>query len=179
MVMVYMGGPISGAHYNPAVTFAVMLRKKISSGDAMRYIGVQLLGALCAAGVFYLIFNTVLPPPAPAPGFHYNLKPLLLEAIFTFALASVVLNVATTKKAAGNSYFGLAIGFTVAVGAIAVGPFSGGAFNPAVTLGPMIMDGIMGGSSIGNAWFYLVGQLAGGALAAWVFTLTNPEEMQQ
>ena len=178
MVMVYMGGPISGAHYNPAVTLAVMLRKKISSGDAVRYMGSQLLGALCACAAYYIIFNASMAAPSPAPGFHYNLKPLLLEMLFTFALASVVLNVATAKKAAGNSYFGLAIGFTVAAGAIAVGPYSGGAFNPAVTLGPMLVDGIMGGSSIGNAWFYLVGQFAGAALAAWVFMLTNPEEMQ-
>ncbi|MBK5285228.1 MAG: aquaporin [Bacteroidia bacterium] len=140
--------------------------------------GTQLIAAIAAAVFFYLTFNDILKPPAPAPGFQYNIKPMFLEMLFTFALASVVLNVATTKKAAGNSYFGLAIGFTVTAGAIAAGPFSGGAFNPAVTLGPMIVDSIMGGSSLGNAWFYLIGQFGGAALAAWVFMLTNPEEMQ-
>lgn len=177
MVMVYMGGNVSGAHYNPAVTFGLMLRKKISSGDAVKYMLTQLAGALCAAIIFYVIFKITMGAPAPAQGFHYNMKPLIIEMLFTFALVSVVLHVATTQKAAGNSYYGLAIGFTVMAGAIAAGPYSGGAFNPAVTLGPMIMDTIMGGSSLGNAWFYLVGQFAGGALAAWVFGMTNPDVM--
>lgn len=178
MVMVYVGGPISGAHYNPAVTLGVMLRKKISGGEAAKYMGVQLLGAIAAALAVYILFQSAMASPAPNPGFSNNLKPLIIEMLFTFALATVVLNVSTTKKAAGNSYFGLAIGFTVAAGAIAAGPYSGGAFNPAVTLGPMLMDTVMGGTSLGNAWFYLVGQFAGGALAAWVFMMTNPDEMQ-
>lgn len=177
MVMVYMGGNVSGAHYNPAVTLAVLLRKKISSGDAVKYMLVQLLGAFCAALAFYIIFKIAMGPPAPVPGFQYNIKPLIIEMLFTFALATVVLHVATTQKAAGNSYYGLAIGFTVLAGAIAAGPYTGGAFNPAVTLGPMIMDGITGGASLGNAWFYLAGQFAGAAIAAWIFKLTNPDEM--
>jgi aquaporin Z len=178
MAMVYMGGPVSGAHYNPAVTLGIMLRKKISGGEAIKYICAQLLGAIAAALTFYLFFKSTMGAPAPNPGFSSALKPLLLEMLFTFALTSVVLNVATTKKAAGNSYFGLAIGFTVAASAIAAGPYSGGAFNPAVTLGPMIIDTAMGGSSLGNAWLYLVGQFTGAALAAWIFMITNPDEMQ-
>jgi len=177
MVMVYLGGNISGAHYNPAVTLGAMLRKKISSGEAVKYMLVQLAGALCAALAFYIIFKIAMSPPAPVNGFQYNIKPLIIEMLFTFALVSVVLHVATTQKAAGNSYYGLAIGFTVAAGAIAAGPYSGGAFNPAVTLGPMIMDAVTGGSSLGNAWFYLVGQFAGAMAAAWVFGMTNPDEM--
>jgi aquaporin Z len=177
MVMVYMGGPVSGAHYNPAVTLGILLRKKIAAGDAIKYMLVQLIGALAAAVVFFIIFKTTMGTVAPNGGFNYNLKPLLIEMLFTFALVTVVLHVATTQKAAGNSYYGLAIGFTVMAGAIAAGPYSGGAFNPAVTLGPMIMDAIKGGSSLGNAWFYLVGQFAGGALAAWIFGMTNPDEM--
>jgi aquaporin Z len=176
MVMVYMGGNVSGAHYNPAVTFGVMLRKKISSGDAVKYMLAQLAGAIAAALVFYLIFKIAMGPPSPVHGFHYNIKPLIIEMIFTFALVSVVLHVATTQKAAGNSYYGLAIGFTVAAGAIAAGPYSGGAFNPAVTLGPMIIDTVTGGSSLGNAWFYLVGQFAGAVAAALVFGLTDPDK---
>ena len=178
MAMVYMGGPISGAHYNPAVTLAVMLRKKISGGEAAKYMVAQLAGGVVAALSIYILFKTTMGAPAPNSGFSNGIKPLLIEMMFTFALASVVLNVATAKKSAGNSYFGLAIGFTVAAGAVAAGPLSGGAFNPAVALGPMIIDAIMGGSSISNAWFYLVGQFAGAALAAWIFSVTNPDEMQ-
>src|SRR6185369_1414241 len=102
---------------------------------------------------------------------QYHLKPLLLEAIFTFALASVVMNVAMSKKSAGNNYFGMAIGFTVAASAFAAGPISGGVFNPAVAFGPMLMDTITGGNSMMNLWFYLLGPFAGAALAAVVFKI--------
>ena len=176
MVMVYMGGNISGAHYNPAVTLAVMMRKKISGAEAIGYMISQLCGALAAAITFYIIFKLTMSPVTPVSGFQYNIKPMLLEMLFTFALASVVLNVATTKKAAGNSYYGLSIGFTVAAAAAAAGPYSGGSFNPAVTLGPMMMDTVMGGSSLGNAWFYLIGQFGGAAIAAFLFSKMNPDE---
>ena len=178
MAMVYMGGPVSGAHYNPAVTLGVFLRKKISGGEAAQYMAVQLLGAIAASGVYFFLLGQSMSPPAPVMEFHYHLKPLLMELLFTFALVSVVLNVATTKKAAGNSYFGLAIGFTVAAGAIAAGPYSGGAFNPAVAVGPMLVGALFGHSAISMAWFYILGQFAGAALAAWVFMITNPDEMQ-
>src|SRR5258706_1058524 len=78
MVMVYMGGNISGAHYNPAVTLSVMVRKKISGGDALRYMLSQLCGALAAAIIFYIVFRLPMSPPAPVSGFQYNIKPLLL-----------------------------------------------------------------------------------------------------
>jgi aquaporin Z len=94
---------------------------------------------------------------------------LLVEVLFTFALALVVLNVATDPKTEGNSYYGLAIGFTVFVGAAAGGGISGGAFNPAVGLGPAIVHAVNGGGSIADVWLYLVGPLAGGALAAVVY----------
>jgi len=96
----------------------------------------------------------------------------VIELVFTFALAYVVLNVATAKKTAGNSYFGLAIGFTVMAAAYAGGNISGGAFNPAVAIGITLM----GLSSVGNLWILLVGELVGGALAAWMFRQTNPKD---
>src|SRR5438477_3172880 len=134
MVMVYMGGPVSGAHYNPAVTLAALIRKRITLNGAIQYWVSQVAGAFLAAFIIYLTYHTAMVPPSPAHGFHHAMKPLMMEMIFTFALASVVLNVAMSKKSAGNSYFGLAIGFTVLAGAFAAGPLSGGAFNPAVAL---------------------------------------------
>ena len=176
MVMVYMGGPISGAHYNPAVSFAIWIRKKISTADMIVYIISQLAGAVAAALCFFALLDRSMGGPMPAEGFTLNLKPMFAEMIFTFALALVVLNVATSAKSAGNSYFGLAIGFTIMAGVFAVGKISGGAFNPAVGLGPNIIHALLTGASINYAWIYIAGPLAGGVLAAWTYMIINPDE---
>jgi aquaporin Z len=109
---------------------------------------------------------------APAPGDGISpLAALLVEILFTFALALVVLNVAATEKTKGNSYYGLAIGFTVVAGGLAASPISGGAFNPAVGIGPTIVHALVGGGTWSHLWLYIVGPLVGGALAALVFGL--------
>lgn len=167
MVMVYAGGHISGGHYNPAVTLAAWLRGACKAVDVPGYLGAQLIGASLAAFVV-----GVCKPGSAMTALHLEVLPALVaELAFTFALAYVVLNVATAKKTAGNSYFGLAIGFTVMAGAYAAGNISGGVFNPAVAVGMTLM----GLSSLGNLWIYLVGNFAGGALAALAFHLTNPD----
>ncbi len=175
MVMVFMGGHISGAHYNPAVSLAVFLRGRMDSAKEMVYYWIaQILGAFVAAGVVYLCVSNTF---APAPGADASmLGVLLVEFLFTFALALVVLNTATAKGTEGNSFYGLAIGFTVMVGAFAGGEISGGAFNPAVGVGPILMDVIAGDGAIGNIWIYLVAPLAGGAVAAYVFKFQNPDD---
>ncbi len=172
MVMVYMGGHISGAHYNPAVTLAVWLRGAIETRRIAGYWIAQLLGAVAAAAVVGAVTGVTFAP-APAPGAP-PLGALLLELLFTFALALVVLNTATADETTGNSYFGLAIGFTVLVGAVAAGPISGGAFNPAVGLGPIAWQALTATGGVSAAWLYLVGPLLGGALAAWVFKAQHP-----
>jgi aquaporin Z len=96
--------------------------------------------------------------------------------LFTFALCLVVLNTATAKGTSGNSFYGLAIGFTVVVGAFAGGGVSGGAFNPAVGTGPIIIHALLGTGGWTNLWLYLVGPLVGGAVAAGVFQLQHPGE---
>src|SRR5262249_23893497 len=112
---------------------------------------------------------------APAKGGN-SFHALLVEFIFTFALALVVLNVATAPKTANNSFYGLAIGFTVTAGAWSVGRISGGAFNPAGGLGPDLVASMSGnGSALAPVWIYLVGPLAGGAVAAVVYRIQNPE----
>ena len=100
----------------------------------------------------------------------------MIEFLFTFALALVVLNSATAPKTQGNSFYGLAIGFTVVVGAIAGGGISGGAYNPAVAIGPSLIDAISGGGTLRHVWIYLVGPLAGGVVAAGVYRVQNPSE---
>ena len=175
MVMVFMGGHISGAHYNPAVSLAVFLRGRMDSAKEMVYYWIaQILGALVAAVIVYLCVSDTF---APAPGANASMQGVLLvEFLFTFALALVVLNSATAAGTKGNSFYGLAIGFTVMVGAFAGGEISGGAFNPAVGVGPILMDVIAGGGTIANIWIYLVAPLAGGAVAAFVFKIQNPDD---
>ncbi len=175
MALVYMGGPVSGAHYNPAVTLAVWMRGGIKSAEGSFYIATQLVGALVAAFVVYYVNDRTLDV---APAAETTLSEfVLLEFLFTFALTLVVLNVATVKALAGNSYYGLAIGFTVLAGAFTAGPISGGAFNPAVALGPIVVDALLGdASSVGGLWVYLVACFGGGALAALVFRLQHPDE---
>lgn len=174
MVMIYMGGHISGAHYNPAVSFAVLMRGKLPGKDFIPYILFQILGAFAAAAVaFYISGKT--PFPAPGPGVDF-MKATIAEIVFTFALAFVILNVATTKSTYGNNYYGLAIGFTVLASAFAVGGVSGGAFNPAVAIGLILMDTLKGGTSINNILIYLVGPFGGAGLAVIVFRITNPAE---
>ena len=172
MVMVYMGGHISGAHYNPAVSIAMILRGLLTTKEAINYILSQLAGAFLAAIFVQWVGGSVMEvgPSNTAS----VLQILSVEAIFTFALVLVILNVATNLKTEGNSYYGLAIGFTVMAGAFAGGEISGGAYNPAVGIGPILIDTIMGdGGTLGNLWYYLVGPIAGGVLATYVYKLTT------
>jgi len=172
-VMVYAGAHVSGAHYNPAVTLGLLLRGGIKITDAVGYWVIQLVAAVVAAVVV-----TAMKPAMPAEVLNDNLDvvpALLAEFLFTFALVYVVLNVATAKANEGNSFYGFAIGFTVMVGAFVVGPLSGGAFNPAVMLGGMIMN-IFAWS---NIWIYLLATLAGGAAAAGVFVLLRLGESDE
>ena len=169
MVMVYMGGHVSGAHYNPAVSVALVMRGKLPGSELVPYIVAQLLGAVVASLLVYVITGQTFAP-APAPTASVTAA-LLVEALFTFALALVVLNVACSEKTKGNSYYGLAIGFTIATAAFAGGSISGGAFNPAVGTGPTIVRALLGGGTFSSLWLYLVGPFVGGALAAVVFKI--------
>ena len=172
MVMVYMGGHVSGAHYNPAVSLAILMYGKMTPQDFVGYVVSQILGALAAAAAVYVITAQTFAP-APAPGVP-AMSAILVELFYTFALALVVLNVAVSAKTKGNSFYGLAIGFTVAAAAFAGGPISGGAFNPAVGIGPIFMQTLLGKGGIGNLWIYLIGPLAGAALASAMFRIQEP-----
>jgi aquaporin Z len=168
MVMIYAGGHISGAHYNPAVTIAVLVRGKITTGEAMVYIGSQLAGAIAAA----FIAGIFKEMPGEAVQSLELSKALIAELLGTFALAYVVLNVATAKSTAGNSYYGLAIGFTIFVVGSLLGGFSSGAFNPAVAAGASVMNLF----EWSNIWIYVVACFGGGVLAALVFKMNNQDD---
>jgi aquaporin Z len=170
MVMIYAGGHISGGHYNPAVTLAALVRGRIDLADAIGYWISQLVAGVLAA----LVVRGVVP--------HAHIATMTLsgrvaaafiaELLFTFALCYVVLNVATSKDHPNNSFYGLAIGFTLMVAAVAVGGISGAAINPAVTLGADVM-GLLAWSTI---WVYLVAQVIGGVLAGLAFRALNPAD---
>lgn len=166
IVMVFAGGHISGAHYNPAVTLGVWIRGRVKAADVAPYILAQLAAAVVAAiAVKFLRAGVVVTPIAP------KLVPALLaEFLFTFALVYVVLNAATAEGTSGNSFYGLAIGMTVMTGAFAVGDISGGAFNPAVAVG----ISVLGISAWSNIWIYLLADFAAGVVAATVFQMINP-----
>lgn len=186
MVMVYMGGPISGAHFNPAVTLGVRLCGKISWAQAGKYMAAQMAGAILA-GVIAQSLMGDLGGPEPAAN-HPILYAYAVEALFTFALVLVVLNVGVSERAKGNQYFGAAIGLTVAAAAAAGGPISGGAFNPAVGVGlnlvrlfqtTAIDAGILNqqvqssnpGAEAGVFALYLIGPVVGALLAVQVFKI--------
>jgi aquaporin Z len=170
MVMIFAGGHISGGHYNPAVTLAVLIRGKITVSDAVPYMIVQILGAGVASYLVLYLLNDKIPENASV--MVNTTKGLLSEFIGTFALAYVVLNVATAKGTTGNSFYGLAIGFTVLAMALALGAISGAAFNPAVAFG----IGLMKLEAWSSIWVYLIGCFGGASLAALVFKICNPDD---
>jgi len=174
MVMVYAGGHVSGGHYNPAVTLAVLLRRRIGLRDAVAYWTAQLGAGVLAA----VLVRTVVDPIEATRtatltlSGHALVAAFAVELLFTAALCYVVLNVATSKSHPDNSFYGMAIGFTVVAGVAAVGTISGGAFNPAVTLGAAVM----GMFAWPTLWVYLLAQLIGGVAASVAFVALNPND---
>jgi len=174
MACVFMGGHISGAHYNPAVTFGVWMsgRGKISGVQSIGYVIAQLTGSLIA-GIAYWTITDETFQIQPGPGTTKG-HALSGEVLFTFLLVSVVLNTATTKSNSDNSFYGLAIGFTVLSGAIAVGPLSGGAFNPAVGFGTTAVEALNNGAGkFHYLWIYILGPCIGSVLASLAFRITT------
>jgi aquaporin Z len=161
MIMVYAGGHISGGYYNPAVTIGAWIRGNCLTSDVVPYIVAQIIAGVLAAGLTLYLKGF----PAVQPITQQIGPALVAEFLFTFALVYVVLQTATTKATAGNSYYGLAIGFTILCGAYAVGDISGGAFNPAVAVGITTM----GVSSWSNIWIFFVAELLGAVAAAFAF----------
>lgn len=171
MAMVYMGGHVSGAHYNPAVSLGLFLRGVLPAPTMAAYWVTQLI-----AGILAFVFADAISGHSPGihPGAGVNwYSALAAEIVFTSALVLVVLNVAGTKETAGNSFYGIAIGFTVAAGAFAVGPISGAAFNPAVGVSATLGAALFGHGSWSDLWLYIVGPLVGAAIAAGIHSFQS------
>jgi len=174
MCMIFALGTCSGAHFNPAVTTAIVCagRGKCTPKDGAMYIAVQIVGGICAAFTYSALMN----------GETFALKPaaykwsqvIVAELVFTFVLAFVVLSVATVKSAL-SEYFGFAIGMCVTVGGCAIGKVSGGSLNPAVSIG-ISTSHIIGGGGFWPCLVYTLVELIAGGMAAGVFMLTQPSE---
>ena len=167
MVMVFAGGHVSGGHFNPAVSTAVRLRGRMATNEYLAYVAAQ-----CAAAAVAGLLVRYVGGREPHAIVASSGKMLIVEFLFTFTLAWVVLNVATARGTEGNSFYGLAIGFTVVAGALAVGGTSGAAFNPAIALGAMV-TGLFEWS---NIWIYLIADFLGAAVAAYTFLFVLPAE---
>lgn len=168
MVMIFAGGHVSGAHFNPAVTTAVFVRGKCDAKDVVPYWIAQFAAGLGAA----LVAVFLVGAPKETMIIKNIPQAFVAEFLFTFALAYVVVNSATAKGTAGNSFYGLAIGMTVMVGAFAVGGISGGAFNPAVAVGLAMMKLV----SFSQIWLHFVAGLLGGLVAGLTFKFLNPTD---
>lgn len=170
-LLVYIGIRLSGAHYNPAVTIAMIFRKLISVKQAFHYIIVQILGAVLAAFLVYKIKGTFMSV-APAPTASIS-QIVLLEFVLTLVLIMVILFLATDKRTKGNVYYGAAIGGTVMLISLIGGGVSGGAFNPAVGFGPILFESILvvSAATINNFWYYIVGPISGAIIATYIYTL--------
>jgi aquaporin Z len=169
MVMVFAGGHVSGGHFNPAVSTAVFLRGRMAANEFVAYVATQFAAALIAGFVVRYVGGREAHVVTASSG-----RMLVAEFLFTFALAWVVLHVATARGTEGNSFYGLAIGFTVVAGAFAVGGISGGAFNPAIAFGAMV-TGLFQWS---NIWIYFLADFLGAAVAAYAFLFVLPAEKE-
>ena len=171
LALVYAGGHISGGHYNPAISLAALVRGRLDPLDAAGYWIVQLVGGVLGALLARWVVNPTHVATRTLSG-HLEPAGFVAELLFTFALCYVVLNVATSRDHPVNSFYGLAIGFTVIAGAFAVGSISGAAFNPAVVLGAAA-SGLFAWSTL---WVYILAQVVGGVLAGLAFRALNPAD---
>ncbi len=164
--MVYMGGHVSGAHYNPAVSFGAFLRGKMPASEMLIYWAAQLVGAALAFTFGYVVTGR-------SGGIHPGsgvqvLQALGVEIVFTAALVIVILNVAFSRATHGNSFYGIAIGLTIVAAAFVGGPISGGAYNPAVGFGATLGSAWFGSGGWSDLWIYVVGPLVGSAIAVGI-----------
>ena len=163
MVMIYALGHISGAHFNPAVSIGLFVKGDCSKEELPYYLVAQLLAGVLAFFVgSELVLDGVTVPDIIAADFSSVITVVSAEALWTFALMFVIINVATEQS--GNQFYGAAIGLTVMAGAFTLGNISLGSFNPAVTT----MLTVSGKMAVADVWMHIVPQLAGAVGAVFV-----------
>mmetsp|Transcript_377 Transcript_377/g.1003 ORF Transcript_377/g.1003 Transcript_377/m.1003 type:complete len:454 (-) Transcript_377:134-1495(-) len=176
MCMIFALGTVSGAHFNPAVTTAILCARHtgLTPKEGAMYIGTQIAGGICGAFTYALLMNgKTFPLYSGAYGWH---QAVMAELVFTFVLAFVVLSVATVKSPL-SQYFGFAIGMCITVGGYAIGKVSGASLNPAVSVG-ISTSHIIGGGMFWPCIVYSLFEIVAGGLASGVFFLTQPSEVK-
>ena len=161
-VMVFATGHVSGAHFNPAVTLAFAGIGRFPWREVPAYILGQVIAAICAGALVYGLIGDAANLGATLPSVPIG-SAVALEVVLTFFLMFVITSVATDARAVGQMA-GLAIGGTVALGAIFGGPISGASMNPARSLGPALVT-----MQLADVWIYLVGPIAGALLGSFTY----------
>ncbi|MCL6525172.1 MAG: aquaporin [Thermoflavifilum sp.] len=171
MAIVYLGGRVSEGYFNPGISLGVAMQKRFSFGRMIAYWIAQFVAAICAALIGWLLIGH---PQIVVQqlGQLDIVRGLVAEFLFSFVLVLTVLATAVSSRSAGNSYFGLAIGFVLFAGIASTGSLSGGAFNSATGLGLCLF----GLSAWFNIWIYIVGNLLGGIIAGLVYKAIIPAE---
>jgi MIP family channel proteins len=172
--IVYAIGYRSGAQVNPAVTIGLLVAKKIGGKEAVVYIIAQIIGAVIAAAIVFLIFGSEMSASVTLPSDDNVMRALILETVMTFTLVYVVLATTTSKNFKIVPLAGLAIGFTLGLNVIFGGSITGGSLNPARSFGPALITW-----ELAYQWIYWVAPIAGGLIAAGVYKLLNTKEEQE
>ena len=168
MVMIYAVGHVSGAHFNPAVSFAFALTRHFPWSRVAWYWGAQIAGGLLAAACVRLSFGTLADVGATLPA-GSDLQAFCWELVLTFFLMFVIMAVATDTRAVGEAA-AIAIGGTVGLDAMFGGPVTGASMNPARSLGPAVVGG-----ELRALWVYLLAPLLGAALGALAYQFVRAE----
>jgi MIP family channel proteins len=170
MVMIYAVGHVSGAHFNPAVTFSFALARHFPRWRILPYWGAQLLGAVAAAAILRASLGNVAHVGATYPSGSDG-QGFLWEAVLSFFLMFVIMAVATDTRAVGEAA-AIAVGGTVGLDAMFGGPVTGASMNPARSLGPGIVSG-----DLHAIWIYLLAPIAGASIAALAYAFVRGEPL--
>ena len=175
VAMAYVIGNVSGCHINPAVSLAMLLRKKLSIADFLGYVAAQLAGAVAAAGLLKALLSFGLTDQTGGPGSNSVANAggvggaLLVEVILTFIFILVILGVTSDESKGGVA--GIVIGLTLTFVHIVGIPLTGTSVNPARSIGPALFAG---GDKLCDVWVFIAGPLAGAVLAVLAYAFIKP-----
>ena len=177
VAMAYTIGGISGCHINPAITLGCLISGRISGKDACGYMVFQVIGAILASCVLYLLVST---SPELALGTKTGANAcagtvtngLIAEIVLTCLFVLVVLGTTDAKKGTGN-FAGLAIGLSLVLIHLVGIHYTGTSVNPARSIGPALFEG---GKALSQLWVFIVGPFVGGALAAFIWKLIGSDD---